>query len=356
MRLAKEYEMSLLFEKCERFLEGTVNKSDAFDCLMKAQELGASRLQKRCWDIIEIQTKGCLEAEGLLCLNLPTLTSLLKREKLNVDECSLFKSVHIWAKFQCDVKQTECCGENLRKILSSVMSYLRFPAMKPEEFNEHVAGTGLLSPKEIIDIFVRFYSKSNLNPVLNLEEQFPCTPRTGRDLTRCCRLHKSPIWFVGKHAGHKYFPEKVEEIFQVTSNNEIFLGGFRLYAGTNKKSNFQVELCVSDQAGKEFSRVLAICCTSEGGINNWNGFDIFFDVPVRLVKMLQYTISCSIKCESRDCDGKAKVFNNFTSGASRVKERDIEVSFSGQFNRVVEVLFYDTFRKTLEGTDNTSEK
>ena len=76
LSLAKEYVIPLLATKASLFLKGEVSPANVFETLYQARKFNEKRLERRCWDIIDIFTAECLRSDGFKTLDQATLIQL----------------------------------------------------------------------------------------------------------------------------------------------------------------------------------------------------------------------------------------------------------------------------------------
>ena len=65
-----------------------------------------------------------------------------------------------WAESECIRQELELTKENKRKVLGDSLNMVRFPLMNIEEFAQGPAQSGILTDREVVDLFLYF----TLNP------------------------------------------------------------------------------------------------------------------------------------------------------------------------------------------------
>ena len=179
MYLAKKYMVPCLVDKCATFLAECLDDSNALEIWMQARRFEVEELQQRCLEIIDVYTTACLDTDGLFSLNHDAIVSLLQRETLVIDEYCLFKKIVQWAKSKCQQQGSLQEGSEVRKFIGArVINLIRFPTMKPEQFAEGVALSGILKEDEVVDVFLYFSSK---DPTTS-ECAFKTAPRVKRKM------------------------------------------------------------------------------------------------------------------------------------------------------------------------------
>ena len=83
--LAKKYIVPSLAEKCFEFLESFFSAENILTIL----QLDEKKLEKKCWDFVELHTSKVVAFKGFTDINQSTLTDVLNRESFNVKEYDL---------------------------------------------------------------------------------------------------------------------------------------------------------------------------------------------------------------------------------------------------------------------------
>lgn len=184
--LAKKYILPFLAQKCVEFLEQNIDSQNAFTLLSQANHYNEETLEEKCWEIIERETAQAISSEDFLEVNHSIITALLSRETLTVEETDLFKAVKKWSEKECARMNISSLPENIRKVLSEALNLIRFPVMTLEEFTSDAAMSGILTQKEVIDVFMYHGSKGAIKV-----DRFPCVPRHGTHKIYRCRRFRS---------------------------------------------------------------------------------------------------------------------------------------------------------------------
>jgi hypothetical protein len=69
----------------------------------------------------------------------------VKRDNLKCTEAELFNACMKWAKHEAVRKNVDPDPQNLRKILSTILPYIRFLAIDAETFSDGPAKSGVLT-------------------------------------------------------------------------------------------------------------------------------------------------------------------------------------------------------------------
>ena len=235
MYLAKKYIVPSLTRKCGMFLEERIEPGNVFDTLTQAKNFGETNLESRCWFIIDLNARQCLQSKSFLSLDQQTVLSLLRREALKVDECFLFEAVVRWATEKCKAEKMEVTGANMRSQIADAITSIRFPAMTQNQFAEAVVPREILSDRESLNVFLYFSTTTK-----KLKLPFPCCSRKGRHLQRCCRSPDPPTplhWYRPPNSGNVAVGNvgrREENVsFVVSTSTLVYIAGVRLFTHTN---------------------------------------------------------------------------------------------------------------------------
>ena len=65
-----------------------------------------------------------------------------------------------WSESECNRQELEPTKEHRRKVLGDALNLIRFPLMNIEEFAQGPAQSGILTDREVVELFLYF----SLNP------------------------------------------------------------------------------------------------------------------------------------------------------------------------------------------------
>ena len=151
--LAKKYMVpaltTLFFKK--------LNNSNVFALLNEARQYDEHGEKNNCWGVVDTNiTIIALKSEAFEMIDQATLTEVLQRTTLQIEEVDLFKAVLKWSDRKCRNKGVTINGVNRRVCLGDALQEIRFPTMSEKEFAENVIPTGLLTNEEAVAIFLSF--------------------------------------------------------------------------------------------------------------------------------------------------------------------------------------------------------
>ena len=180
--LAKKYIVPSLAEKCIEFLEANLAAENVFVVLQQALQFDEKKLEKNCWDMIDLKTSEAIASDAFTDIGQSTLAEFLRRESLNVKEVDLFKAVVKWSEAECLRKGKESNTNNKRAAMGNTIYQIRFASMTLEEFGQNVSRSGLLTLAEVVLFYDMFSGEKRTSDVWNMSE------RGAKEeiLLRCC--------------------------------------------------------------------------------------------------------------------------------------------------------------------------
>lgn len=94
-----------------------------------------------------------------------TLGLVLRDARLQLQsELEVFQAAHQWAVNECERRQVETSGSNMREVLGDIIKSIRFLTLMPEEFSESPVVSGILTSDEITTIYMWFNSGGTVPP------------------------------------------------------------------------------------------------------------------------------------------------------------------------------------------------
>ena len=142
MYLAKKYLVSSLAEKCCDVLEASIKPDNAFAVLEQAVQFDEKELEAKCWNIILVKTRECVNSEAFCSIGSCTLNAFLKKETSSITE------------MECERQGLNIEHDKTarRRILGDSVYEIPFLAMSQENFVKYVSPTGILTDTEIVSI------------------------------------------------------------------------------------------------------------------------------------------------------------------------------------------------------------
>ena len=271
---AKKYIVPHLARQCVQFLETSLSAKNACILLSQSRLFEEPELMRRCWEVIDAQAEEALASECFTEIDYNTLEMVLARETLNAKEVSLFEATVHWAEAECARREMQPTPENKRRVLDNALHLIRIPAMKLEEFADTAAQSGILTMREINDVFLYFTAKKK--PQL----PFISHPRRGLQPQRCHRFLSSAY-----RSNQWRYRGRCDSI-QFSVDKRIFIGGFGLYGSSNGAAEYKVKIELKRNGillGKSHTKFY-----SDGSSST---FPVYFANPMQIEPDAFYTAS-----------------------------------------------------------------
>jgi BTB/POZ domain-containing protein 1/2 len=188
---AKKYAIVALERACVEFLKRNLSSDNAFVLLTQARLFDEPQLAALCLEMIDKMTTEALGADSFTEIDIDTLCLVLERDTLGIRECKLFHAVCRWAEAECVRRQLPVTPDNLRAVLSPshALELIRFPLMTVEEFAIGPAQSGLLTDREIVELFLYFTVTTSPRQAVRFSDVPRCC-LTGREqvVSRFCKI------------------------------------------------------------------------------------------------------------------------------------------------------------------------
>ena len=278
VHLASKYSVYSLVEKCVEFMKDNLNTSNVFVMLQCGELLEDKALQKRCWDIVDLQTNEVMKSDSFLNLDKDYMLKFLQRDSLVVQEIELFRAFDNWIALQSgkqDRKSSIQEFEEGKFVYSQHVNHIRFPLMSRRDFAETVPQTNLLFNDDVISMFSFFSSVSDV------DVSFSKTPRTGT-LKHCHLFPETRKWFMYSGSCPEYLTFSV--------NSSISLYGIRMFGCESGKYSVCLEMYAQTEPAKLIAGKKGIYeCGSEMK-DGYFGFDLILEKLCELKANTPYTV------------------------------------------------------------------
>ena len=271
---AKKYMVPHLARRCVDFLEKSLNSYNACMLLFQSRLFEETDLTNRCWEVIDAQAKECLQSDGFLDIEYNTFQLVVSRETLNVDEIHVFHAALKWAAAECKRREIVDSAKNKRTVLGDALHEIRLPAMKLEEFANHVANSGLLTLKETTEIFLYYTAKEK--PIID----FVTYPRRGL-LPKCCHRFQSTAY----RSNQWRYRGRCDSIM-FSADSRIFIAGYGLYGSSNGAADYRIKMELKCKGVTLGSKTTSFFSDGSSTI-----FPVYFNNPIQLEAHKNYTAS-----------------------------------------------------------------
>nr|CAB3226393.1 BTB/POZ domain-containing protein 1-like [Phallusia mammillata] len=226
---AKKYAVPALESHCVDFLKKNLSPDNAFMLLTQARLFDEPQLATLCLDCIDKNTREALSADGFTDIDYNTLVSVLERDTLGLTESNIFPAMERWAEAECNRQELDATKENKRKVLGNAITLVRFPLMSVEEFAQGPAQSGLLTDREVVELFLYY----TLNP----------KPRVRfSDRPRCSLTGKEQSVLRFRDVAERWGYSGTSDRIRFSVNRKIYVVGFGLYGAISGPSDFQVNI------------------------------------------------------------------------------------------------------------------
>lgn len=276
---AKKYAVPALEQACVDFLKRNLSHDNAFMLLTQARLFDEPQLAALCLETIDKNTADSLTAEGFTDIDNNTLCMVLERDTLRIREAKLFQAVVRWSIAECERCPLLLNSSNQRAVLGRGLSLVRFPLMTVEEFAQGPAQSGILSDREVVQLFLHF--TVNPKPPVN----FLDTPRccmTGKEQTVCRFQQIESRW------GYSGTSDRIRFIV----DRRIFVVGFGMYGSIHGPSEYEVTIQIIHTATGKVCASNDTSFTSDGTVNT---FRVMFKEPVEVIPNTNYTAYATLK-------------------------------------------------------------
>ena len=289
-----------------RFLycdEPELTTDNVFGVLYLAQKYIVPPLADECWVFIDQNTCACLESDNAVSsLNREMLASLVRRDTLQINkELELFEAMKHWAQKRCRAASEDTSGKATRKALGNVMDLVRWSAISPRDFAQHVVPTGILTGEESLDVY-EYYSGAPAGRKRHYNEICRAGAISDAEIHECCREVEK------FHISSSTIEDDVERALElVVENRNVHLKGIQLitrvvYTVQNKTIAGDIRLL--DEDGEELAvatgdfREVEMEISKRGSTRTYtcNLICVQFKTPVLIWKELRHTLVVKLRC------------------------------------------------------------
>ncbi|XP_077295988.1 BTB/POZ domain-containing protein 2-like [Arctopsyche grandis] len=276
---AKKYAVSAFEEHCVDFLKSNLGSDNAFLLLTQARLFDEQQLAALCLDMIDKNTADALVADGFTDIDQDTLQIVLERDTLRIRETKIFAAVLRWSEAECIRRQLPVTPVNQREVVGRAFNNIRFPLMSVEEFAMGPAQSGLLSDREVVQLFLYF----TVNP----------KPNVGfLDLPRCCMtgIEQTAQRFI--HTESRWGYSGTSDRIRFSVDKRIFVVGFGLYGSFFGSTEYEVHIQVIHAGTKK------VCGSHNTSFSSDGTDDIFramFKEPIDISPNTTYIASATLK-------------------------------------------------------------
>ncbi|XP_051690211.1 BTB/POZ domain-containing protein 1 isoform X1 [Oryctolagus cuniculus] len=245
----------------------------------KARLFDEPQLASLCLDTIDKSTMDAISAEGFTDIDIDTLCAVLERDTLSIRESRLFGAVVRWAEAECQRQQLPVTFGNKQKVLGKALSLIRFPLMTIEEFAAGPAQSGILSDREVVNLFLHF----TVNPKPRVEYT---------DRPRCCLRGKECCINRFQQVESRWGYSGTSDRIRFTVNRRISIVGFGLYGSIHGPTDYQVNIQIIEYEKKQTLGQNDTGFSCDGTANT---FRVMFKEPIEILPNVCYTACATLK-------------------------------------------------------------
>lgn len=279
---AKKYSVLALERNCVDFLKRNLKPENAFMLLTQARLFDESALAQLCLEMIDKHTADALAASGFLDIEYETLQQVIKRDSLRIREVVLFNNVIRWAEAECQRQCLPSNPENQRAILGTSLYLVRFPLMTVEEFAADVAQSGLLTDREVVNLFLQF----------TLNEKPTNSAQPFSDVARCSMTGKEQMVSRFVKTESRWGYSGTSDRIRFVVDRRIFVIGFGLYGSIHGPSTYECKIeLIQTGTGK----ILASNDTQFSCDGSSSTSRVAFKMPVEICANTNYTACATLK-------------------------------------------------------------
>ncbi|KAH0509019.1 BTB/POZ domain-containing protein 1 [Microtus ochrogaster] len=276
---AKKYAVPALEAHCVDFLTKHLRADNAFMLLTQARLFDEPQLASLCLDTIDKSTMDAISAEGFTDIDIDTLCAVLERDTLSIRESRLFGAIVRWAEAECQRQQLPVTFGNKQKVLGKALSLIRFPLMTIEEFAAGPAQSGILSDREVVNLFLHF----TVNPKPRVEYI---------DRPRCCLRGKECCINRFQQVESRWGYSGTSDRIRFTVNRRISVVGFGLYGSIHGPTDYQVNIQIIEYEKKQTLGQNDTGFSCDGTANT---FRVMFKEPIEILPNVCYTACATLK-------------------------------------------------------------
>lgn len=275
---AKKYAVPALESQCVNFLKKNLGPHNAFMLLTQARLFDEPHLASLCLESIDQNTTEALNADGFTEIDNETLISVLERDTLGARESKLFNAADRWAEAECNRQDLSLTKENKRKVLGSAINLIRFPIMSIEEFAQGPGQSGILSERELVDLFLYFH----LNPK-------PRVPFSDRP--RFCLTGKEQCILRFADVNERWGYSGTSDRIRFKVNRRVYIVGFGLYGSIHGLADYQASLQLVET---DSGLILGQNDTGFNSDGTDKRFRVMFKDPIEVLPNVSYSACATL--------------------------------------------------------------
>eukprot|EP01084_Bolivina_argentea_P259905 438753_1 len=175
LHISNKYSLQKLSLISAKFVKKSLDKSNIFQLYSFAQSLDDDNLKKLLWKWLG--RKSIKITDPIITKIFQTLTNseiaiLLQKDYISIREERIFTHCLHWLKYQYKQKdKTKVLKNTPREMMNDFLQYIRFPLMNNKFLSNDVYFAGILTDKELINIFRAKTLRNKSLTVYNLSKR-----------------------------------------------------------------------------------------------------------------------------------------------------------------------------------------
>ncbi|XP_041377577.1 BTB/POZ domain-containing protein 3-like [Gigantopelta aegis] len=145
--VSKKYDISTLEQLCLTYLSSSMTSDNACSVMEQAHIYDEIQLMEKAYSCILSNGDAALKSAGVTSLCHECLVKIVKPDKLNADEKSVFEAAVVWSESACRKQNKDLSPETRREVLGEVITHVRYPLLEQKYFVKKV------SPTEVLDVY-----------------------------------------------------------------------------------------------------------------------------------------------------------------------------------------------------------
>ena len=288
--LANKYMVPSLAEKCSEYLRENLSTANVFSIIPHARKFEDKDLEGLCWEVIEENTEEAVTSDDFVTLERSLIESVVKRERLTVQEVDLFKAVDRWATRESERQGITADGESKRRIIGEdIVKAIRFPVMSEKEFVSVVFDSRILNFGEIGEL-MKYYNDVELTSPL----PFIHTPRAGSIKLHQLICYRFSVYKSPGVRGFWSYSGKTPDRIVLSVNKSVKLHGIQHFGREGYQYTVSTEVRDTTN-GFSLVKKTGSHTSEKDETHGYFGFTVCFDPPLQLHEGKGYEVQSVIQ-------------------------------------------------------------
>ena len=284
---AEKYAVNDFVDLCRAFLDSNINERTVCHIMENARFFNMTDLHAKCLKFIfqlPFYARSVFKSSGFIRCSRDGIESLIKDDKLPLEEEIIYQSLIRWAEHRCKKEKLDPPNPlQIRKVLGNLIFHVRFPLMSLESFWKDAGENEILSAEEKIQI-----SRMIAGNVIK-DSVFDTTPRRGKgSVISIMRVENDycldfwPDYLISTNTYNDAIDFKVDK--------PTFLHGLQMYGSSKKPYTYNIEIDILSKTKTVLSHLPMKTITESTTI-----FQINLDHPCKISPNQMYTVCVKMK-------------------------------------------------------------